>query len=180
MVKKVGLSGEERTPQDIDIHHQDTEQALRHYFATPQLHIKRFFGYTQAEIQQELQLRIIEQERMSSLELLAALEAIFRLDYLQRGLYSKQKDQLSKHFRSLYKEKEKRVSLEEDIFEAWKIFGSVKPELSGDLKGAFKYRHWLAHGRYWTPKTGRKYDYFGLQTLTTLVLQNFPFQSPHT
>jgi hypothetical protein len=47
MVKKVGFSGEERTSQGIDTHHQDTEQALRIYFAAPHLHIKRFFGFTQ-------------------------------------------------------------------------------------------------------------------------------------
>lgn len=37
--------------------------------------------------------------------------------------------------------------------------------LLGELAGAFRYRHWLAHGRYWQPKLGRKYDYlsvFGL------------------
>jgi hypothetical protein len=34
-----------------------------------------------------------------------------------------------------------------------------KPETkspAGDFKGALKLRNWLAHGRYWTPKLGRK------------------------
>ena len=30
---------------------------------------------------------------------------------------------------------------------------------------AFKYRHWLAHGRYWEPKLGRIYDYYSLYDL---------------
>jgi hypothetical protein len=26
-----------------------------------------------------------------------------------------------------------------------------------DFRGALSFRHWLAHGRYWTPKLGRRY-----------------------
>jgi len=28
-----------------------------------------------------------------------------------------------------------------------------------ELKLAFKFRHWIAHGRYWKPKIGKKYDF---------------------
>lgn len=45
-----------------------------------------------------------------------------------------------------------------------------------DLKDAFKYRHWLAHGRYWEPKLGRKYDYFSVFTLAQTVFNSFPFE----
>ena len=31
--------------------------------------------------------------------------------------------------------------------------------LIGDVRGAFKFRHWVAHGRYWVAKLGRKYDF---------------------
>jgi hypothetical protein len=34
-----------------------------------------------------------------------------------------------------------------------------------DLRGALNYRNWLAHGRYWVAKLGRKYDFFSVLTL---------------
>ena len=37
-----------------------------------------------------------------------------------------------------------RVSLEEEIFAEWIKYSNAPRYLIGDLKGAFKYRHWLA------------------------------------
>lgn len=47
-------------------------------------------------------------------------------------------------------------------------FDEVHPQYKGfisELITAFKYRHWLAHGRYWEPKLGRIYDYYSLYDL---------------
>jgi len=38
-------------------------------------------------------------------------------------------------------------------------------KLINALQGAFKYRHWLAHGRYWVPKYGQKYDFDSVYVL---------------
>jgi len=57
----------------------------------------------------------------------------------------------------------------------------VYPDMSsliGELKGAFRFRHWLAHGRYFQP--GRKYDYRGLYVLAINVLTNFPLVPENT
>ncbi len=59
---------------------------------------------------------------------------------------------MSREFREIYKEKETRVSLEEEIFEVWKNNTTGSTKLISDLRGAFKFRHWMAQGRYWTPK----------------------------
>jgi hypothetical protein len=47
--------------------------------------------------------------------------------------------------------------------------------LIDDLIGAFGYRNWLAHGRYWIPKLGRKYDYESVYKPAEDILGNFPF-----
>jgi len=46
----------------------------------------------------------------------------------------------------------------------------------GELRGAFKFRHWLAHGSYWPPKLGRRYDFTFVYSLADDVLNAFPLQ----
>lgn len=52
----------------------------------------------------------------------------------------------------------------------------LKPnQIIGDVKRAFKYRHWLAHGRYWTPKLGQGYNYaavYGVANKAAILLTN--------
>jgi hypothetical protein len=43
----------------------------------------------------------------------------------------------------------------------------------GELRGAFKFRHWLAHGRYWKPKFGRRYDFNDIYTIADIALKHF-------
>ena len=105
--------------------------------------------------------------------LLAAVEAAFRIDYLQR-CYKKKKDVVSRQFRRIYKEKETRASREDEIFGVWKSSTMESTKLIGDLRGAFKFRHWIAHGRYWTPKLGQKYDYLTIYSLAVEALSSFP------
>ena len=134
----------------------------------------RFADYTSEKIQQEMKSLLEEQDRIASMNLLAALEAAFRMDFLQR-CYKRRKDRVSREFRELYDRKGIYVSLEEDIFQVWKQKSSVSSSIISDLKGAFKYRHWLAHGRYWVPKFGR-YDYHDIYTLAETIFNNFPFE----
>lgn len=107
------------------------------------------------------------------MSLLSAVEAAFRIDYLQR-CYQKKKDNVSREFWEIYKEKETRASLKDDIFEVWKNNTAGSTRLIGELRGAFKFRHWLAHGRYWTPKLGRKYDYVSVYPLVSQAMTSFP------
>jgi hypothetical protein len=101
------------------------------------------------------------------------VEAAFRIDYLQR-CYRRGKDPVSRAFRNIYKVKQKRASLEDEIFTAWVKNSSGTRSIIGDLRGAFKFRHWLAHGRYWTPKFNR-YDFNSVFALADLTLRSFPF-----
>ena len=71
--------------------------------------------------------------------------------------------------------------LEEDFgtviaHDEWKKVAGIKASTISFLKDAFKYRHWLAHGRYWTLKAGKKrYDFYELYNLAAEV-DTFPFK----
>lgn len=176
MAKRVSFSNEHQNLSDISLHHSDTEISLRIFFSNAKIYEDRFSSYTIDEIQKELGERISELNLTSSLSLLAALEAVFRIDYLQRN-YKRKKDALSVACRDIYKEKQIKASLEDDILDAWKSNTEGTSQLISDLKGVFKYRHWLAHGRYWKPKMGRpSYDYETIYGLAEVVLNSFPFE----
>jgi hypothetical protein len=178
VVKRVSFSHVHLELEDIAIHHLDTSASLKSYFSSSNRDNKeRFIGYTTEDLASELIARLDELNHTSSLSLLAALEAVFRIDYFQRS-NKKKKDLLSKELRLLYKHKGARISLEEDILEAWKknSRGSSSSRLIGELKGAYKYRHWLAHGRYWELRTGKKYDYDSIYLLAETVLNSFSFE----
>ena len=124
---------------------------------------EEFIGLTKEEFELLFEKKLKDMDRMFSLELLSSIEANFRMDYLNR-VYNRKKDSLSRTLREIFKEKSPRVSLEENILENWKSeYPAFKKYLS-DYKGAIKYRNWLAHGRYWTPKLP-KYDVFEVYTI---------------
>jgi len=152
------------------------EKSLKLFFSdnNPE-YLSSFVGYTPREILEELQYQISEVERDACLNLLAAIEALFRLDYAIR-CEEKDKAKISRRFRELFSEYQYRLPLETGLFEEWKNLTSVKSSVISYLKGAFKYRHWLAHGRYWTLKAGKpKYDFYDLYILA-LEVNNFPLK----
>jgi hypothetical protein len=132
----------------------------------------RFVGKRPADIDEELVARLNETELRSSLAMLVRLDAAFRIDYLQR-CQQRKRDPVSRAFRALYARQRERVRLEDDILETWKQAQPSTARLVSQLKGAFKYRHWLAHGAFWKPKLGGKYDYQGIYILAQNVLANF-------
>ena len=170
------FSGEQLQLADIDRHHRDIEMSVRLYFSFENAHLDpRFTGYTPQEVERDMISVLDENERNAAMNILAALEAAFRMDFIQRG-QGRKRDELSRTLRLVYEAKGERVSLEDDILTSWK---HVRPDLRSvvsELIGAFKYRHWLAHGRYWTPKLGRKYDYQEVHTLTDSIFVAFPFE----
>jgi hypothetical protein len=112
-----------------------------------------------------------ETNRRSSLAILVLIEASFRVDYRYR-CENRLKDPLSRAFRDKYKRKQERVGLENEVFDAWGKYESGSRKLIGDLRGAFRFRHWLAHGSYWLPKLGRGYDFNYLYLLADRVFSS--------
>lgn len=155
--------------EQIAQHQRDLEHSLRQYFSedSPTFE-ERFLGATPDDVLDELELRLEEIDLASSLTILAAIEAAFRIDYLERNRRTRRgKDEISRALRKLYKSKREKASLEEEIFGAWIKHSAGPKAVISDLRGAFKFRHWLAHGRYWTPNLGRRFDFQYLFALAT-------------
>ena len=102
-----------------------------------------------------------------------ALEAALRIDFLSRVKFKK-KDTVSRAFRELYKQQKMQVRLNEDILEVWKYCHPEFRPLVSQLRSALRYRHWLAHGRYWIPKLDRSYDYASVYDLASQTIADLP------
>jgi len=174
--KRVSFSEQNLTLEKIDQYYRNVEASTQLYFSLSNPIAEELFaGKSETEIGVELTTVSEENEHLVSLNLLAAVEAAFRIDYLQR-CYKRKKDDLSHTLRTIHSFKGSHASLEDDIFPAWKEHSVSSTAIVSELKGAFKYRHWLAHGRYWEPKLGKKYDYFSVFMLAQTVFDSFPLE----
>ena len=176
MVKKVSFSNQHLSLNEIEAYYSDSENALNNFFdaSIAAKFPLRFFGYSKIEIDAELKYRKEELDRMCSLEILAALEARFRIDYLIRS-QNKKRDKLSKVFREIYKKKKNKASLNDDIIRAWKKDNPLHKNRLDKLSKALDYRNWLAHGRYWLPKKSphiAEYDYLSIYSLAVDIIGN--------
>ncbi len=174
MPKRVSFSGQQLSMEDISLHYQDFTQSLVAYFDKRDL--SRFSGYTSSELNAELAERLDEIDKISAFNTLAAIEAVLRVDYLHR-CQGRKKDKLSREFRIAFKDRGPRIGLDDEILEIWKTHYPDLRHIIGQLRGALKFRHWLAHGRYWEPKLGQTYDFAVVYSLAEEVLANFPLLS---
>jgi hypothetical protein len=158
-------------------YHRDTESSLRLYFTrTNPDFVARFAGDLPSEVEKELADRLNETDLRSALAIMSRIEAVFRIDFRQR-CKKKQPDGVSIAFRRLrrpYGAQDWRVPLERGIFDTWRSVHPDTSSLIGELKGAFRFRHWLAHGRYFQPQLARKYDYPYLYLLAISLLEQLP------
>lgn len=175
MARRVIFSGQHLGLADIDGYHQDAEASLRLYFSSASpTYTVRFLGCSMLEVTEQLHARLVESQLRASLTVLSSLEAAFRIDYLQR-CYHRDRSEITRCFRDLYKEHAEHVRLDEHILDNWAMYFPVTRALVGEIKVAFRFRHWLAHGRYYTPKLGRNFDYLYLYELADEVFESFPF-----
>ena len=136
---------------------------------------ERFVGMTVSEIDGYYSDKRQELDWVTCLELLAATEAALRVDFHIR-VDKRLKDLLTRRFREVRKKHKKRplqIRLVEGILDSW---GDVEPDkktVIGEFKGALKLRHWLAHGRYWTPMLGRTYDPMDIYQVSSNLLTSF-------
>jgi|SRR5271156_5408437 len=162
---------------EIAEYQKDVESALKHYFGQI-ANAATDDPRTRAENELLLTTRLVETNERSAFFVLARLEATFRIDYEAR-CRMKMKDNLSRAFRKIWKSQELRVRLDEDIFELWRAHFPASGPLIWELRAAFRFRHWLAHGRSWTPKFGRrKYDFNYTFDLAEAVFGSLLLHSP--
>jgi hypothetical protein len=172
-----GLSGQNLKIEDIFKHYNELSASLRLYFspANPD-YVTRFAFEPEAVVEKLYNKQLIEVDLSCTLTLLASLEAYFKVDYLLRCKLKK-RDPLSRALRLIYKRKQGRARLSEDILYAWKTSTTIPPSLIGDIARVFGFRNWLAHGRWWVQKPGRTYDFFSVYILASKVLDSFPLES---
>jgi len=158
------LSKEEKSIEFVFGWYQDQSDALRNYknevvqsILIPPVLTPKFFGYTLSEIEEHFEENVNELERLVCFDLISATEGALRVDFYSR-IAARKKTDLTRDFKQIRKEKEGRISLEQDIIEKWKEYYPAQKRFFSDLTGLLKYRHWLAHGRYWVPKLGKDYD----------------------
>ncbi len=169
--KRVSFSFQKLLINEIESYYVISEKALRTFYQSSDHH---FVGYTLDELDEELDNYIDELDKSCAFTVLAAIEAHLRVDYLQR-CYNKEKDNLSRDFRALYKNKGTSVSLSDDILALWAKYLLNKSSIS-ELRSALHYRDWLAHGRYWVARLGRSYDFNDLLTLAIFLQEELDVQ----
>lgn len=170
MIRRVSFSGKHLDLTEIDEHFKCTSTAIReHHSPSSPTYTTRFFGYSSHEISDKMQTCLGELEKATTLSMFACIEANIRLDYLQRA-YERRRDSLSRVMRNIHAQKSNNASLTDDLLPAWKAQQRAPDALVNQLITAFKYRHWLAHGRYWTWKSGMIYDYYTVYSLANAFL----------
>jgi hypothetical protein len=100
-----------------------------------------------------LPLAIQESEQLATMALFAAVEASLQIDYHNRV---RRRIKKGKSLRQLYKKihqatthKKLQAPPVQWLLDSWKQVLHQSAQLGGNLLAAFRYRHWLAHGRYW-------------------------------
>lgn len=174
---KVAFSKEHSSIEEVEDYYVDSAASLDNYFNFSAATVpfpSRFVGYSRSDLDAELKDRKDTLDRMCSLEILSAVEARFRVDYLTR-CQSKKRDPLSKKLREIYKRRANKAKFEDDILATWrKMFPEHKARLDS-LQRALDFRNWLAHGRYWQSKTAPhiyQYDYLGVYLLAADLISN--------
>ncbi len=158
---------------DIAAYQRDAEASLRLYFSpTNPSYAANFAAYLPSEVDEELSERINETDMRSALVVMARVEAAFRIDYKER-CRRKMSDHVSIEFRKIFKKRGEKARLDEDIWDTWRQKSDPpKRALINQLRGVFKFRHWLAHGRHWP--VGTTHDFQDIYLLADTVLADFP------
>jgi len=115
-----------------------------------------FFGLSVPEVRERFISDRSELGKTTVLSLIAATEADFRVDYLSR-VQARKKDKISKAFRQLFREKRQFAALDKDLLRVWRDSDRELESVTNPFVEALKYRHWLAHGRYWLNRVNKSY-----------------------
>jgi uncharacterized protein YutE (UPF0331/DUF86 family) len=157
--ERVSLSGQQLTLDDVASFHRGLRNSIEldraHQVELPHDDMQS------AEIEEDFRSALAELDHLSSLSAMSSVEATLRVNYLRR-VYRRYRDPLSRAMRQMHRVKGHRVGLEGDLIRLWSNEGQITGTLLREIIQAFQYRHWLAHGRYWTLKLARDYDFAGL------------------
>ncbi len=166
--------------------HENVKKSIEDYknrILSKRINIKTeyplFFGMTKHEISAYFSNMVQELEYATTLKLLTCSEAALRIDFHDRRIKGKKIDKIAKYFKEIYKQrkkenKSKNIRLEKDILDIWQENPNVNNKGIDDYKRVLKYRHWLAHGRAWSPKLAEDYDLNRVLTIITGLFETLP------
>ncbi|MGI9250512.1 MAG: hypothetical protein ACR2PR_04880 [Pseudohongiellaceae bacterium] len=168
---EVSLSGQNLGLDEINQYYREIEASVRLYFSPSNPRAKKLFvGMTNDDVDARLQAASKENDLAATLNIFAAIEAAFCVDYLLRCRDTTKKDSLSLALQRIYNNKRQHAPPLRDIFKVWGENGTELDTLFSELNKAFKYRHWLAHGRYWKPDFDN-YDYDSVYILAQAAFE---------
>lgn len=161
---RVSLSRKEQSIEFIWSWYEDQKEALFDFRAKIFTAIivssnsvnSKFIGLNTDELNDYFKDSEEELEHLVCFDLISATEAVLRSDFYTK-IYNKDKSDIGRTFRRLEKDKGNKISLESDIIDNWKEIVAIRKTDFSNFLGLLNYRHWLAHGRYWTPKLGQEY-----------------------
>lgn len=165
MVNKISFSEEKISIEGIWNWYEDQKEALRQFRQkvndslvnkTIATNLK-FYSFTSEEVNKYFEESEIELEHLVCFNLISATEALLRVNFYKK-VYDKDKSEIGRVFRKIHKDKGNKSSLETDIVENWKLHSPTLKKHFSDFLSLLNYRHWLAHGRYWEPKLGRRFS----------------------
>jgi len=162
---KISLSRKEKSIDSILNWYEDQVEALRDLknkivraviYSNAGVKVNpKFLELTIGEIDEYFENSEEELNHLVCFDLISATEALLRVDYYDK-ISKKDKSPVGREFRVINKKKRNKVSLEDDIVTTWKT--ATGDTSFSNFLGLLKYRHWLAHGRYWQPKLGRQFS----------------------
>lgn len=125
---------------------------------------------TRDEFDASLQEIVKEQDKQAVLMLAASCEAVLRRDFYARVTTPQnRRNAPESDLITLSRERPNRVRLDA-VLDAWQTTTGASIH---DLRRLLKHRHWLAHGRYWSDKSGFTADPQMVFNLITNVFRAF-------
>ena len=170
------FSNEHLPLETISKHYSSVEASIELYFSHSNPRFSQIFQfYSRQELLGERVACLLEHELGTSMTILAAIEAAFRIDFELR-CQSMNADTISSQLRQIQRGRmQHSISFAGDILNGWDQAFPAGRETISAMRDAYQFRNWLAHGRYWIPDINR-FDYGDLYALAENVFAVFPLE----
>lgn len=167
---QIDFSGHIQTIEEIFNHYKLLKDLIKNHFDSEKnpLFDVIFENMTSDEILKLKEENLLELERSASFNLLALVEARFRIDFCAR-CDRRKRDTLSNLFRKFYNPANRiySYSYKDQILANWKVAYPDIVDLINEIGQVADYRNWLAHGRFWEFKDNlKKYTFNYIHDLT--------------
>ena len=162
--------------EKITKQYSSVENSIELYFSRNNPHFSQIFSlYSHQELIGERTACLLEHRLGTSMTVLAAVEAAFRIDFELR-CRNTNADPISTELRAIRRGRtQQSISFTREILNGWEQAFPAGRQAITAMRDAYQFRNWLAHGRYWIPDTNRL-DYGELYALAENVFRDFPLE----